>query len=564
MTAATFLPRASAGPRPAPVFLVVLALAVFVSAWCCIALIAHTGRVSTIWVSNAFVVACLLKTPRRMWRDILGTAFLALLAADIVAGDAPVRAVGLASANIVEMLTIAWPLRRLGFDRNFSNSEVLLTFYGLLVAACTASSAIAAVTLNLTLGLPLLASMLTWFGADALGLSLLLPFLMCVKPSSIAEMFSPGKRLHSIVLLAAVAAVGSICVTFPSWTLSFLYVPVLILLTFRRGFAGGAIGLVIALAFSFGMVIFDHPSPSLVTHSLPARVAMIQLYYSVIGFTIILCGAALEERRKLEQSLAIAAKRAEASREEALVAKEVAERASQTKSSFLANMSHELRTPLNAVLGFSEIISGEMFGPVGDGRYREYAGLINSAGTHLLDLISDILDMSKIEAGKLELNRERLDPSALVAECLQLMAERAAAGGVALEVDLEAAPRRVSADRRAFKQILLNLLSNAIKFTPRGGQVSVTLADEGALCRLGVTDTGVGIPASEIERLGNPFIQLARHSGQAGGTGLGLALVRGLAELHGGRFRIASVEGQGTTVSVFLPISPPVVVSQAG
>jgi signal transduction histidine kinase len=335
-------------------------------------------------------------------------------------------------------------------------------------------------------------------------------------------------------------------------------VPVLILLTFRRGFAGGALGLSIALCFSFGMVLVGHPSASLAGHSLSARIAMIQLYYSVIGFTIILCGAALEERRRLEQSLASTAQRAEAAREEAVLAKEVAERASQTKSSFLANMSHELRTPLNAVLGFSEIIAGEMFGSVGDKRYREYADLINSAGTHLLDLIGDILDMSKIEAGRLELNRERLDPSLLVGECLTMMAERAAAAGVALETDLEMAPGRISADRRALKQILLNLLSNAVKFTPRGGQVGVTLVDEGAFCRLSVSDTGVGIPAGEIDRLGNPFVQLAHHSGQAGGTGLGLALVRGLSELHGGRFRISSVEGQGTTVSVCLPINPPV------
>jgi signal transduction histidine kinase len=196
------------------------------------------------------------------------------------------------------------------------------------------------------------------------------------------------------------------------------------------------------------------------------RIAIIQLYYAVIGFTIILAGAALEERRKLEQGLALSAARAEAAREEAFLAKEVAENASHAKSAFLANMSHELRTPLNAVLGFSEIIHSQMFGSSGDPRYREYAGLINSAGTHLLDLIGDILDMSKIEAGKLELHRERIDTAGLIGECNGLMAERATSGGVALVADLAQAPAGFSADRRAVKQILLNLLSNAIKFTP--------------------------------------------------------------------------------------------------
>jgi signal transduction histidine kinase len=220
-------------------------------------------------------------------------------------------------------------------------------------------------------------------------------------------------------------------------------------------------------------------------------------------------------------------------------------------------MSHELRTPLNAVLGFSEIIGSEMYGPVGDVRYRDYAGLINSAGTHLLDLIGDILDMSKIEAGKLELHRESVDAASLARECAELMAERAAAGGVALACDVTDAPRVVAADRRAVKQVLLNLLSNAIKFTPQGGAVTVRLRDAGALCELSVRDTGIGMPADEIGRIGNPFVQLSNNSGKHPGTGLGLALVRALAELHGGRFTIDSVEGRGTTVTVLLPINAP-------
>jgi signal transduction histidine kinase len=555
------MPRAATGPRLSPLFMASLGLTVFAASWICIALVAHTGRVSTIWISNAIVVACLLKTPRRVWGEILAVALFAGLSADLLAGDVLFRALGLTAANLAEMLIVAWPLRRLGFDRNFSSSEVLLTFYGLLIVGCGTSALLAALTLNASIGAPLLASAGTWFGADALGLTLLLPFFMCVRLHAVAQMFGPGQRLVSFALLGSVVAVGLVCAKFPAWTPSFLYFPVLILLTFRLGFAGGALGLLIAMGFSFGITLFGHPTATFAAHSLSARIAMIQLYYSVIGFTIILCGAALEERRKLEHSLSVSARRAEAAREEAVLAKDVAERASQTKSSFLANMSHELRTPLNAVLGFSEIISGEMFGSVGDKRYRDYAGLINSAGTHLLDLIGDILDMSKIEAGKLELNREKLKPTILVRECVELMAERATAAGVVLETDLDRAPRSLSVDRRALKQILLNLLSNAVKFTPRGGQVSITVEEEGGICRLSVTDTGIGIPANEIERLGNPFVQLANNSGQHGGTGLGLALVRGLAELHGGRFRIASVEGHGSTVTVTLPVEEPAAIA---
>ncbi|HEY4940899.1 MAG TPA: ATP-binding protein [Rhizomicrobium sp.] len=555
------LPRILAGavPRSTPVFLALLAVTVFLSSWACIALTLHAGRVSMIWISNAIVLACLLQHKRSVWLEIVGVAFLANFAADIMAGDVVFRASGLAAANAIEVLIIAWPLRWLGFDRNFSNNEVLLTFYGLVVAACGLSALMAAIILNISVGAPMWPTVGTWFGADALGMSLLVPFFMCVRLAAFQEMFSAEQRGLSLALLAAVFAVGGLCYAFPAWTPSFLYVPVLILLTFRRGFAGGALGLSVAVTLSFAFALTGHGSATLATHAVMARIAMIQLYYAVIGFTIILAGAALEERRKLERSLAVSAKRAEASREEAFLAKEVAEKASHAKSAFLANMSHELRTPLNAVLGFSEIIAAEMFGPVGDGRYRDYAGLINSAGNHLLDLIGDILDMSKIEAGKLELHRERVDIAGLVRECSELMAERAAGAGVALRSDLAQAPRAISADKRAVKQILLNLLSNAVKFTPKGGSVVLCVAGEGALCRFAVSDTGIGIPAGEMSRIGNPFVQLSNNSGQHAGTGLGLALVRGLADLHGGTFRIASTEGQGTTATVLLPIDPPVV-----
>ena len=544
-------------PRSTPAFLALMALAVFASSWGCIALIMHSGRVSTIWFSNAIVLAGMLKQPRRLWFEIVGVAFVANFAADTLAGDLVARAAGLSLANAFEVLIVAWPLRWLGFDKNFSNTEVLMTFYGLVFAACSTSSVVAALTLLASVGAPFWPTFGTWFGADALGLSLLLPFFMCVRPAAVAEMFVRGERGLTLALLAAVLMVGAICFAFPGWTPSFLYFPVLILLTFRRGFAGGALGLTLAVAITFTLTLSGHVSGGLVAHSMSARIAIIQLYYAVIGFTIILAGAALEERRKLERGLALSAARAEAAREEAFLAKEVAENASHAKSAFLANMSHELRTPLNAVLGFSEIIAGEMFGPVGEVRYREYAGLINSAGTHLLDLIGDILDMSKIEAGKLEIRRERLDTAALLRECTELVSERAAAAGVALETDLAQAPRHISADKRAVKQILLNLLSNAIKFTPRGGRVVVCAVGEGGLCHFTVADTGIGIPAGEMSRIGNPFVQLSNNTGKQPGTGLGLALVRGLADLHGGNMRIESVEGQGTTVTVTLPIKAP-------
>ncbi|HXC55217.1 MAG TPA: ATP-binding protein [Rhizomicrobium sp.] len=556
-------PAARGEGRSTPQFLASFTLLIFATTWACIALVHHSGRISTLWISNAIVLACLLKRPRRAWLELVGIATLANFVADVLVGDIAFNAVGFSLANTIEVLVVALPLRWLGFDRAFSRSEVLLAFYGLVIAACTVSSGIAAATLLASAGASFWLSFRSWFGADALGLSLLVPFFMCVRYAAFKEMFTFGQRLGTVVLLGAVFGVGYVCYALPSWTPSFLYFPVLILLTFRRGFAGGALGLFIAVAISFALALGHHASASLAAHTASERIAIIQLYYAVIGFTIILTGAALDERRALERGLGLAVRRAEASREEALLAKEVAEKASHAKSSFLANMSHELRTPLNAVLGFSQIIAAEMYGPAGDVRYRDYAGMINSAGTHLLDLIGDILDMSKIEAGKLELHRERLDTAAVVHECAELMAERAAAGGVRLDVAPTGAPVVIDADKRAVKQILLNLLSNAVKFTPKGGTVAVRISDEGACCRIAVIDTGIGMPAGELDRIGSPFVQLSNNSGKHSGTGLGLALVRGLAEMHGGKMRIDSAEGQGTTVTVLLPVNAPAATAQA-
>jgi signal transduction histidine kinase len=241
--------------------------------------------------------------------------------------------------------------------------------------------------------------------------------------------------------------------------------------------------------------------------------------------------------------------------EDLRAAQEQAECANRTKSEFLANMSHELRTPLNAIIGFSEIIKREMLGPLGQPRYREYTIDIHESAQHLLEVINDILDLSKVEAGLIELFEDPIDMGRLAEKSIRLMAERAERAEI--EIHLLAAPDlpHLVADERLVKQALLNLVANAVKFTPAGGGVEVRLSldTEGAFC-LCVRDTGIGIAQADLGRVVMPFRQ-----GDSGlnrnhqGTGLGLPLAKSFVEMHGGQLELKSRLGEGTTVTLQFP-----------
>ena len=236
------------------------------------------------------------------------------------------------------------------------------------------------------------------------------------------------------------------------------------------------------------------------------------------------------------------------------LAKEQADTANHAKSTFLANMSHELRTPLNAIIGFSEMIMKETFGPVQNARYVEYLGDIHTSARHLLEIINEVLDMSKIEAGRVELDEEAFNVEHLIEAVSRMMASRAFSAGLKLAEDVAPGLPSLFADPRLIRQILINLVGNAVKYSNEGGLVTIaaSLASSGAL-HLIVEDNGVGIPKDRIKDALEPFGQVSKPADNRGGTGLGLPLAKAMAELHGGTLALESDAGQGTKVTVELP-----------
>jgi signal transduction histidine kinase len=227
----------------------------------------------------------------------------------------------------------------------------------------------------------------------------------------------------------------------------------------------------------------------------------------------------------------------------------------QHKSEFLANMSHELRTPLNAIIGFSEVLSERMFGELND-KQDEYLKDIHASGQHLLSLINDILDLSKIEAGRMELELTDFDLPTAIDNALTLVRERAGRRGIVLHQATDEGPGQIRGDERKIKQVLVNLLSNAIKFSPDGGRIDVQAITVDGSVEVSVSDTGVGVAPEDQEAIFEEFRQVGTASKKVEGTGLGLALSRKFVELHGGRIWVKSQVGVGSTFTFTLPVCP--------
>ena len=317
----------------------------------------------------------------------------------------------------------------------------------------------------------------------------------------------------------------------------------------RMGLGGASVALVLVavLLAETAHILFValRGDPYLLQFAIDVAVVTTIVATPIIVYAQIIIRALAASRRALKKVT-----------EHLAVAVDAAEQASVAKSQFLANMSHELRTPLNAIIGFSDMIQAQQLGPVGNARYLDYVRDISRSGHHLLGIINDILDLSKIEAGRANVqDEEEFNVAAVLEASLRMMRPLAERGNVALELSVEGRGLRLVAVERMVCQILLNLLSNAVKFTPAGGRVSlsaVRTGDGGLL--VAVADTGLGMAPNEIKVALTPFGQV--HNAQSRkhvGTGLGLPLAKAMVELHGGSLRVVSAPGQGTTVSLFFP-----------
>jgi two-component system, cell cycle sensor histidine kinase PleC len=416
----------------------------------------------------------------------------------------------------------------------FGHQSLIKAFYLPMIVSLMIvfSTSLTSVYLRRTAGVTTFPEIKHWFlrlAALQVGVSLswgLMPWLL----------WEPGNAVNHIFLAAcSIAVIAGLVVSRGSNMAMFIagLVP---------------ISLMTAARFAFGETGMDY------IIALTAPLFAVQMWLT--GRPLV---TRMHEDARLSFQVGDMARELEETRDDALRKRFEAETANASKTAFLANMSHELRTPLNAILGFSEIISQECFGPVGSARYRDYASDIHSSGAHLLSLINDLLDIAKIEAGRMEISPNPLDARRAFDIALKLIGFKASEKHQQLVIHVEPNAPPLYADERALKQMLINLVSNAVKFTPEGGRIDVVAsAAKGGGFQIMVRDNGPGIPHEKLANIFTPFSQVDnRYDRQAGGTGLGLALVRGLAELHGGRAWLESEQGAGCSAFIVLPTKAP-------
>jgi signal transduction histidine kinase len=397
-----------------------------------------------------------------------------------------------------------------------------------------------------------------WFIPTALSYVIFTPVLVLLATAERRVLLGHWRAISAcLLLMGAVLAINFLPVRL---SLLFAIPMALLIVTLATGLEGAALGLVLTEFVLTGAAAAGFGPAAIAYMSLGSQLYFIQVFMAVLISVMLPVAAAIAERINLRDNMEKSLEREarvnialRASEQHARELAEQAQAANNAKSEFLASMSHELRTPLNAILGFSEILKAEIYGPLGHDKYLEYADYVHKSGAHLLDLINDVLDLSKIDAGKMELRESVFSVHDVVDDSVLLVRDKAESG-----VDIRLLADRdceIMADKRLIKQILLNLLSNAIKYTPEGGTIIVGTGEAaGGGLDIYVADTGIGMDRAQLEKAFSHYGQVdSRIARTHQGTGLGLPISLSLARLHGGDLVATSVPGHGTRMTLSLP-----------
>jgi len=504
--------------------------------------------------SGVALAICLIYGRRALW-PVLITGTIGGMVAKQIFGATLLDTVlvpSLASASL--LVTYVLARRLIGDVIEFRAWKQLVGFIAISAAVSAVSAVPFAVSGDAITGASFFVGWRSWWVPTTLSYVIFTPVIVILSSTNPLTMHANRYRLAgSLALLGTALAVTFLPTEVP---LSFMIPLALLIVTMVAEIEGTALGLVMTQII-YTAVITSGIGPAALRHMpMGYQLHYAQVFQGILIAVLLPVAAAVTERRKLQDR---ETQINHALRDSEKRYRELAERersASNAKSEFLAGMSHELRTPLNAILGFSEVIHSELYGPLGHRKYREYAQDVYRSGAHLLDLINDVLDLSKIDAGKMELRESIFEVPDLVAETLALVGHKTNAS-VELQVCMPQGLPAVTADKRLIKQILLNLLSNAVKFTPAGGTIRIEaehLSGDGLSLR--VSDNGIGMDQEDMATAFSHYGQIdSKIARSHQGTGLGLPISRALAELHGGSLTAQSAKGVGTCITLLLPDS---------